>query len=128
MSKVKTSAELGAALAKGESTIEIEGDLARKVIRIKATGKVAWLIAFAAIGLAYIAIRLRFPAVAATAPAAASAALVSGSSAVAILGPGAVIAAVQLALTAGGMGVLARLRSDYEVSEKNDDGVVLTKS
>lgn len=37
-----TEKELAEALKKNPDTIEIEGDLARKVIKIKATGAVAW--------------------------------------------------------------------------------------
>ena len=48
---VKTSKQLGQAIKEEKETIEIEGDLAAKVIRIKATGKVAWGVAAAAAGL-----------------------------------------------------------------------------
>ena len=41
--------ELTEAINNGSSEIEIEGDLANKVIRIKATGKVAWAVAIGAI-------------------------------------------------------------------------------
>lgn len=39
--KVNNEKELGKALHDEEDSIEIEGDLSNKVIRIKATGKVA---------------------------------------------------------------------------------------
>ncbi|WP_275897270.1 hypothetical protein [Helicobacter suis] len=40
---IQTEEELARAIKEGRDTIEIEGDLATKTIRIKATGKVAWL-------------------------------------------------------------------------------------
>lgn len=38
---VTTAEELGKRVQKGDNNIEIEGELAKKVIRIKATGNVA---------------------------------------------------------------------------------------
>ena len=35
----------------GQDTIEIEGDLVRRVIKIKATGKVAWGVCIGALGI-----------------------------------------------------------------------------
>lgn len=40
---VSDEKELGSALKSGEDTIEVEGDLKDKVLRIKATGRVAGL-------------------------------------------------------------------------------------
>lgn len=55
--KVKNEKELGEALKNKEETIEITGDLAKKTIKIRATGRVAWVVAFGAIGIsAYAAI------------------------------------------------------------------------
>jgi hypothetical protein len=48
------------------STIEIEGDLAKKIIRLKATGNVAWAIAIAAIGMAVVVLIVGTPATVAT--------------------------------------------------------------
>lgn len=42
MKTVKTSKELGEAIKSNEDYIYVEGDLKNKVIRIKATGKIAW--------------------------------------------------------------------------------------
>lgn len=46
--------ELGKALQDGIDSIEIEGNLKDKVLRIKASGKVAWVIALGAIAIAVI--------------------------------------------------------------------------
>ena len=53
--KVKTEAELAEAIKNGDDTIEIEGDLANKTFKIKATGKIAWGIALTAVGIAVYA-------------------------------------------------------------------------
>jgi uncharacterized membrane protein len=52
---VQTERELASAIKRDEDTIEITGDLANKTVRIRATGGVAWAIAFATIGLAVYA-------------------------------------------------------------------------
>ena len=54
--KIRAEKELGEALKNDQDRIEIEGDLAKKVIRIKATGKIAWAIAAGAIAVAVIAV------------------------------------------------------------------------
>lgn len=56
MEKVTTEEELAKAIADNKDTIEIEGDLAQKSIKIKATGKVAWAIAIGAVTVAITAI------------------------------------------------------------------------
>lgn len=43
---ISNEKDLGEAVNNEQDTIEIEGDLGKKVLRIKATGKVAWLVAF----------------------------------------------------------------------------------
>uniref|UniRef100_UPI003F583790 hypothetical protein n=1 Tax=Vibrio cholerae TaxID=666 RepID=UPI003F583790 len=49
---ISNEADLGEALKREQDTIEIEGDLKNKVLKIKATGKVAWAVAIGAIGIA----------------------------------------------------------------------------
>ena len=51
---VNDSKGLGKALKDNEGEIIIEGDLKNKVLRIKATGKVAWAVAIGAIGVAVV--------------------------------------------------------------------------
>ncbi len=46
---VKDQAELESAISKKVPEIEIEGDLANKVLKIKATGKIAWVISFVSV-------------------------------------------------------------------------------
>lgn len=131
MAKANDKDELNAAMARGESTIEIEGDFARKVIRLKATGNVAWGVAAGAIAVAVAALVMMTPATIATGGAAApvEAVAVAGfaAPAVSILGLDAVVMAVGLAVASGGVGVLTRLRSDYKIIEQAPDRVVLAK-
>ena len=58
---VKNEKELAQAIKNGDDYIEVEGDLAKKTLKIKATGKVAWAIAIGGIGVATVAI-LTLPA------------------------------------------------------------------
>jgi hypothetical protein len=51
---INSEKELGNALKDEKDTIIIEGDLVKKVVRIRATGKVAWAIAAGAIAVAII--------------------------------------------------------------------------
>jgi hypothetical protein len=114
--------ELGKALKEKEDTIEITGDLAKKVIKIKATGKVAWVIAIGAIGVAVL-LALSAPATLGTGAVAGVAAL---GPAVAILGTGTAVAAVSIAVAAGGVSSLSTLRQ-YNLEKISDDHVILRK-
>lgn len=116
---VKTEEELGKALNNEQDTIEIEGDLKKKVIRIKGTGKVAWLIALGAIG---ISVAFLLSTVGAGAPVSA----VLGAGAVSILGLPAATSAVCIAVAAGGVGALNKLRK-YKIVSDTGDKLVLSK-
>ena len=50
--EVKNAKELGQAIKDGMDVIELEADLAKKVIKIKATGNVAWGVAAGALAVA----------------------------------------------------------------------------
>lgn len=130
---VKTSKELGQAIKEEKETIEIEGDLAAKVIRIKATGKVAWGVAAAALGIGVFAIIHTPHATVATAPAGGvggaisfTGGAVSTGAAGAILGPAA-ITALTVAVAAGGVGALTTLRNKYKIANKSKGHVTLKK-
>lgn len=116
---INTEEELGEALGEEQDTIEIEGDLKKKVIRIKATGKVAWLIAFAAIG---IAVAILVSSAGAGAPVSG----LIGAGAVSILGLPAATAAVSIAIAGGGVGVLNKLRK-YRIVSASGDKLVLSR-
>ena len=132
-SVVTTSKELGKAIKEEKDTIIIEGDLAKKVVRIKATGKVAWGIAFGAIGVSVVAIIHTPQAAVATAPAGGvggaisfGSSLISSGTASAILGSAA-ITAIIVAVAAGGVGALTTLRDKYKIQSKEGKRLVLKK-
>ena len=117
--RVKTEEELAEAIENGEDTIEIEGDLKEKTLKIKATGKVAWVVAIGAIGVAVTIVIT-------TGGAGAPASGIIGVGAVSILGLPAAVSSVAIAVAAGGVGILNKLR-DYKVIENNDDVLILKK-
>ncbi|MDE5602898.1 MAG: hypothetical protein K2I71_03130 [Helicobacter sp.] len=116
--KVTTEKELAEALKNGEETIEIEGDLAKGVIHIKETGENEWYFAVGEIN--HAATSSIFPTF-----------NLSNSSlparAVGILGTATTATAISIAVAAGGVGILNRLR-DYDMKKISDTHVSLTKS
>lgn len=117
--KIFSESDLGEALKAGQDTIEIEGDLVKKVLRIKATGKAAWAVAIGAIAVA-VAIAIG------TGGTATPASFVVGGAAVAVLGGSAAMSAVAIAVAAGGVGVLRSLRA-YKVVEQSDGKLILKR-
>ena len=122
MVKVKDEKELGQALKEQQDTIEIEGDLTKKILKIKATGKIAWAVAIGAIGVAVVAI-LTAPATGGTHGVVG---VMAAPVAVGILGAGTTVAAIAIAIGAGGVGALNRLRS-YKVEKLGPDHIILKK-
>ncbi|MEW6729505.1 MAG: hypothetical protein AB1332_09210 [Pseudomonadota bacterium] len=116
---ISTEEELGEALKNNQGTIEIEGDLSKKVIRIKATGTVAWAIAIGAIGIAVV---LTVGSGGTAAPAAGFV----GFGAVSVLGVSAATSAVAIAVAAGGVGALNSLRK-YKIVNQSNNKVVLSR-
>jgi len=116
---IRTEEELADAINNGEDTIEIEGDLKDKTLKIKATGKVAWVIAIGAIG---IAVTILITTGGTGAPVSG----IIGVGAVTVLGLPAAISAVAIAVAAGGVGVLNKLRS-YKIIENDENKLVLKK-
>lgn len=117
---VTTEEELGKALESGQDTIEITGSLKDKVIKIKAVGHVSWAVAIGAVGIAVIAI-LSTGGVAA--PASAG---IVGVGAASVLGIPAATSAVWIAVAAGGVGALNKLRS-YKIESNSGNVLVLKK-
>lgn len=122
------AAELGKAIERNEKTIIIEGDLPKKVIRIKATGQVAWVIAGGTVVVAIVAI-LAMPAAPATGPAgliAESVALgAGGAAAVSVLGVSATVAAISMGVGAKSKNVVKKLRDNYNIQKISDSKVIL---
>lgn len=113
--KVKTEKELGDAIKSGEDEIEIEGDLASKTIRIRATGNVAWAIAVGAIGIAAFSAYATVGTGGSTAPVTLTSGFSASVAASSILGVSTASTAVYIAIAAGGIGALTRLRKYKEV-------------
>ena len=120
---VKTEEELGKAIKNDEDAIEVEGDLIKKVVRIKATGSVAWGIAIGAIAVAVIAV-LSSPATAGTGLVAAPALVAPAAGAPG--GMGIAVSAVSIAVAGGGVAVLNKLR-DYEIVSNTKEKLVLRR-
>lgn len=119
---IKTTKELGEALKQDQDTIEIEGDLARSTFRIKAAGKVAWVVAFGAIVVAVASV-LAAPATGGTS---ASVGLVAAPAAVATIGGAATTAAIGIAVGAGTTAVLGKLRK-YKVVKHTKNKLILKR-
>lgn len=120
---VKTEEELAKAIKNDEETIEIEGDLINKTIKIKATGKTSWIVAVGAIGIGVTGILLT-PASGGTSSIAAG---IVAPAAVGVLGTSTTLSAILISIAAGGVGVLNKLRK-YEIIENTDNRLILKKS
>lgn len=119
---IRDPKELGKALKEEKDTIEIEGDLKNKVIKIKGTGKIAWGIAIAAIAISVAAILASLP----SGGTSNAVHFVTAPVAVGILGASATTAAISIAVAAGGIGALKKLR-DYKITEQSANRLVLKR-
>lgn len=117
---VSTEKELGEAIKREEDTIEITGNLVKTTVRIRATGKIAWAIATAAIGIAVYGV-LAAPA---TSGRSAIASGIITPAAVGILGVAATYSAITIAIAAGGVGSLTTLRRYKEISRTSSTVVL----
>ena len=124
---INTEEELADALNKEEDTIEIEGDLGKKILKIKATGKAAWIIAFGAISVAATAAIVTAGSGGTTAPATVPISGIAAIGAAGALGVPATTSAVLIAVAAGGVGVLNKLRK-YKIIENNGDKLILKRN
>ena len=124
--KVKTEEELGKALKNKEDFIEIEGDLANKVFKIRATGFVAWGVAIGAIGIAFYSVIATIGSAGAAVPGTAITAGLSGTAAASILGGTVAYSAIAIAVAAGGIGFLTSLRN-YEQVTRSKNYLVLKR-
>lgn len=124
---VTTAEEMGNAMKNNENTIEVVGDLANKVIKIKATGAVSWAVAATALAAAVTCVAWQFK----TPPRTQTGKAISftgaaGGTAVAagVLGKAA-IAATSIAVAAGGVGALSTLRDNYKIISKEKGKLIL---
>ena len=139
MKTVKTAKELGLAIKSNEEYIYVEGDLKNKVIRIKATGKIAWALAAGSLAAA-ITCYLAIPAtttvsttVAGPAGTIVGSAIPFTGSAVAstvvasALGIKATAVAIGIGVACGGVGGVISLRDKYKIESKSDKGIILKR-
>jgi lipopolysaccharide export LptBFGC system permease protein LptF len=124
---VKNEKELAQAIKNGDDYIEVEGDFGKRILKIKATGKVAWAIAIGVIGVATVAI-LKLPARTGGAGLLAKGFIATGAgaTAVGVLGIPTVITAISIAVAAGDVGVLNKLRN-YKLEKISDTHIKLLK-
>ncbi len=131
VTSVHTEKELAQAIKNNSDTIEIHGDLAKKTIKIKAAGNVAWAIAFGAIGVAMASVFLTMGSGGTAAPATVTTLAFTAPAAVATLGLGTTITVGSLFVAAGSMGAaklfFGKLRKDYVIKDKRDNFIVLKK-
>ena len=120
--------DLSEALKNDKDTIEIEGDLADKVI--KATGSVAWAIAIGSIAVGLAAIFVTAGTGGAATPATVPTSALAAAGAVAILGTPTTISLIGIAVAAGGVSAgIARLNKlrDYKIKSKTKNKVILVR-
>jgi hypothetical protein len=122
-----TAEELGKALKNDESEITIEGDLEKKVIRIKVAGKVAWAIAGGAIACAVIATIAAVGSGGTAAPVAVPTAFIGATAATGVLGVGATTTAIAIAVAAGGFASLSKLRRNYRLEKRDGKSILIKK-
>lgn len=134
MSTVTTKNALANATKRGESEIVIEGDLANQVYRIKLVGPIAWGVAIFSIGGAVYLYLATPAATVVSAPVGGAGGTLSfgAGSAIAVaaastIGINATIAAIGIAVAAGGIGVLTKLREQYKIVDKSQNRLVLKK-
>ena len=131
--EVRDEKALGKAVHNDVDTIVIEGDLAKKVLRIKATGKIAWAIAIGAISVAIPIAIATVGSGGTAAPVTVPAEVLTLTAPAAVLGVGTTASAVSIAVGAAslggvsaGVGALNKLRK-YKLKKVGKDRVILTR-
>ncbi|UXR38045.1 hypothetical protein MUA41_00840 [Staphylococcus simulans] len=108
--------DLGKAIKKGQDSIEIEADLAKKIIKIKGVGKIAWGILLASLSIAIYSIMTTAATGGTSAAFTGTATMISSGAAVSTLGPSVTYFAVMTAVYGGGSFILTQLRK-YKVEK-----------
>ena len=123
MVKVSTEEELGKAIKNKEDYIEVEFDLQKHVVKIKATGQIAWAIVIAVLTVVVVGL-ISAPATGGTSALVGLG--VTAPAAVSILGLGGTQAAVAIAVAGGGVGILNQLR-EYKMERFSDGRMILKR-
>ena len=119
-----TEKEFGEALKNDQDTIEVEGDLAKKTIKIKATGKVAWAVCIGCVAIAMTALVVTIGSGGTATPITGPTSAIVLSAAVATWGMPTAITATGIAIAGGGVGVLNKLRK-YRLEKISDTKIIL---
>lgn len=118
--------ELAKAVDRGDNNIEITADLGKKIVRIKATGVAATIVAIGAVAVAMYA-TISAPAAGPAIPVHALVDAGSASVAVGVWGVPATVAAISMAVAVGSTDVLKKLRDSYDMEKKGDKYVLKKK-
>lgn len=124
---VTTEEELADAVSCNQDTIIIEGDLAKKTVRIKATGTVAWAVAIGSIGIVFYGIIATLGMGGAAAPVSGIAAVTASGVALSVLGTAATTAAISMAVSVRSLSVLRKLRGNYKIVIESGNTVTLKR-
>ena len=122
---VKNAKELAKALKDKADIIVIEGEFGKVSFRIYAIGKVAWVVAIGGIAAA-VALIFASGGVPLFSPGTLPGAALAAAPAVGILGWPATTAAITIALTGGGVGILNKFRK-YKLIERDDNQIVFKR-
>ena len=124
---VTTEEELADAVSCNQDTIIIEGDLAKKTVRIKATGTVAWAVAIGSIGIVFYGVIATLGTGGAAAPVSGIAAVAASGAALSVLGTAAATAAISMAVSVRSLTVLRKLRGNYKIVIESGNTVTLKR-
>ena len=124
--KVRNEEELGKALKNNVDLIEVEYDLKRKVVRIRAINDVAWMVCIAAMTVGVASIIATAATAGTTAPVNALVATPALAGAVTVMGVPTTISAVSIAVAGGGVASLNKLRN-YKVKSISDEKIQLIR-
>lgn len=124
--KVRNEEELGKALKNNVDLIEVEYDLKRKVVRIRAINDVAWMVCIAAMTVGVASIIATAATAGTTAPVNALVATPALAGAVTVMGVPTTISAVSIAVAGGGVASLNKLRN-YKVKSISGEKIQLIR-
>lgn len=128
--KALTLAELIKMILSGENSIEIEGSLAEKVLKIKSSGLVTWglllLLLVAVMRAPTIIAAFRAGAPAASTVSVAMSGFMRSNAVVSSIGIDATVFAITMVASAGGLSAIHALRKCYNV-EKREGRIFLIK-
>ena len=122
---VKNAKELAKALKDKVDIIVIEGEFGKVSFRIYAIGRVAWIVAIGGIAAA-VALIFASGSMPLFSPGTLPGAALAAAPAVGILGWPATTAAITIALTGGGVGILNKFRK-YKLIERDDNRIVFKR-